>query len=253
MKIAALQKTSFVDYPGKIAAVVFTQGCNLNCVYCHNRMLIGKDEGCNGISVTEVFEYLRKRQGLLDAVVISGGEPTLQSDLAEFIENVHRLDYRVKLDTNGTHPTVLASLMGAGLLDYVAMDIKVPPEKYESICRVPVYLDAIEASIDLLLSAKLDYEFRTTVVPQLTQSDILIIGRRLQGARRYVLQQYRRPQWAASLCDEELAQPPHTLTWALRTTEEIKSLVMECHARGFDTHPSATSPSLKRAGIRCRH
>ena len=253
MRIAALQRTSFVNYPGKLAAVVFTQGCNLNCFYCHNRTLIGKDEGCNGISVTEVFEYLRKRQGLLDAVVITGGEPTLQSDLAEFIENVHRLDYRVKLDTNGTHPTVLASLMGAGLLDYAAMDIKGPPEKYESICRVPVYLDAIEASIDLLLSSKLDYEFRTTVVPQLTQSDILIIGRRIQGARRYVLQQYRRPQWAVPLCEEQPGTPPNTLTWAIKVAEDLKRLVQSCHTRGFDPHRFPASPSLKRAHTACRH
>ncbi len=170
MKIAAIQRTSFVDYPGKIAAVVFTPGCNLDCFYCHNRMLLGNDGNYAGTTpVSQVLEYLRERQGLLDAVVLSGGEPTLQPGLADFIHEIRELGYRVKLDTNGTHPTVLALLLDAGLVDYVAMDVKAPPEKYDSICGVSVDHDSIDKSIGLVLSGPVTYEFRTTVVPQLTE------------------------------------------------------------------------------------
>lgn len=235
MKIAGLVKSSFVDYPGKIAAVVFTPGCNLNCFYCHNRHIL---RACGTASDTispKALDWLKTRRGLLDAVVVTGGEPTIQSDLAKFIAQVRTLGFLVKLDTNGTCPAVLASLIKTGQIDYVAMDIKGSPEKYQSICRAPVDLDAIGTSIDLLLASKLDYEFRTTIVSQLTHSDILTIGRRIQGARRYVLQRYRPPHWPVSHIGEQFGAPPHRPVSVLLVMEDLKHLVMDCRARGFLT------------------
>ena len=235
MKVAAIQRTSFVDYPGKIAAVVFTPGCNLDCFYCHNRMLLGWDGNDPGTTPPfHVLEYLSKRQGLLDAVVLSGGEPTIQPGLAGFIAEIRALEYLVKLDTNGTRPTVLASLIDAGLLDYVAMDIKAPSVKYEMLCGVPVNPDTIDASIDLLLSGRIDYEFRTTVVPQLTEADILTIGRRIRGARLYILQRYRRPESLALLPDPRLDEAPRPASWMLDVQEKLKDTVRHCGVRGFD-------------------
>jgi pyruvate formate lyase activating enzyme len=150
MKIAGVVKCSFVDYPGKIAAVVFTPGCNLRCFFCHNKQLIGAAAPCPATQ-QEVLAWLKTRRGLIDAVVVSGGEPTLQLDLVGFIAKVHALGYFVKLDSNGTRPNVLASLIDAGLVDYVAMDIKAPHEKYEAICGVPVDLGSVTDSIALLM------------------------------------------------------------------------------------------------------
>lgn len=126
MIIAGLDKNSFVDYPGKIAATVFTPYCNLNCYYCHNRILLLSDAGKSQFTVNEVVAFLEKRKGFLDGVVITGGEPTLQEGLKEFIQIVKALGYAVKLDTNGTNPEILKELLNKGLLDYVAMDIKSP-------------------------------------------------------------------------------------------------------------------------------
>ena len=147
MRIAGLERCSLIDYPGKMAAVVFTPGCNLDCFYCHNRTLLAPSATFNAIPFPDVLDWLRKRQGLLDAVVISGGEPTLQADLDDFVREVRAMDYAVKLDTNGTRPAVLAFLIDEGLLDYIAMDIKAPPDKYESICGVPVDHNAIVTHI----------------------------------------------------------------------------------------------------------
>jgi len=242
--IAALVKTSFVDYPGKITAVVFTPGCNLNCFYCHNRGLLATDSRSDGVAAEEVLRWLRERQGLLDAVVITGGEPTLQPGLAEFIAEIRVLGYLVKLDTNGTCPTVLASLIDAGLLDYVAMDIKAPPQKYDSICGVHVDYESINASIDQLLHDRIGYEFRTTVIPQLTKTDILAIGQRIRGARSYVLQQYRRPESVARPPDMRLAEPPHPSTWVREVIKGLNGLVRSCDTRGFDINrPLAESSS----------
>ncbi len=237
MKIVALHRSSFVDYPGRVAAVIFTLGCNLNCFYCHNRALVEGSADLVTIPPSKVLGYLRKRRGLLDAVVITGGEPTLQSGLADFIREVRCMDYRVKLDTSGTHPAVLTSLMSAGLLDYVAMDIKAPPEKYDSICGVAVDLNAIDQSIDLLMGGSIDYEFRTTVVPQLTKADILAIGRRIRGARLYILQQYRRPECFAQPYDPRLNEAPRLLSWLSGVLRGLEGVVKRREVRGSWTAP----------------
>jgi pyruvate formate lyase activating enzyme len=220
-----------VDYPGRLAATVFTAGCNWNCFYCHNKNLINPVMTFGGWDVARVLQWLDTRTGLLDAVVVSGGEPTIQPGLAEFLRDVRAKGFRTKLDTNGTRPDTLAALLEEGLLDYVAMDIKAPLEKYEAFCGLPVEHAAINRSIDMLLREKIDYEFRTTAVPQLTENDILAIGRRIRGARNFFVQQYRPLKsegW-------ENRPPPHPADWPDYFLDQLGSLVQACDTRGFQT------------------
>lgn len=184
MIIGGLQKTSLLDFPEKIAAIVFTMGCNFRCGYCHNPELIN-----GGAKIEEVFEFLKTRQGKLDGVVITGGEPCLQKDLPEFIKQVKELGFAVKLDTNGSFPEMLEKVLPD--LDYVAMDIKAPLEKYSQIVNVDVDTLKILKSIEVLKNGGVDYEFRTTVVKsQLSYEDFEKIGQLIQGAPRYYLQKF---------------------------------------------------------------
>lgn len=184
MIIGGLQKTSLLDFPEKIAAIVFTVGCNFRCGYCHNPELIN-----GGAKIEDVFEFLKTRQGKLDGVVITGGEPCLQKDLPEFIKQVKELGFAVKLDTNGSFPEMLEKVLPD--LDYVAMDIKAPLEKYSQIVNVDVDTSKILKSIEILKNGGVDYEFRTTVVKsQLSFEDFEKIGQLIQGAPRYYLQKF---------------------------------------------------------------
>jgi pyruvate formate lyase activating enzyme len=232
MKIAGLQKNSFVDYPGKIAAVVFTPGCNMNCFYCHNQVLLGENTDKNLLDTKEVLEFLSDRRRFLEGLVISGGEPTLQDGLEEFIQDVKRMGYCVKLDTNGTNPRMLKKLIEGKLLDYVAMDIKAPPYKYDQICRVYVNMEKIRESMDLLMWGKVCYEFRTTFVPQLNEEDILCIAGRIKGARLYVLQQFRRQTVHDGKADMRLSIHPHSSDFIKGVAEKIRDMVEKCEIRG---------------------
>ena len=177
MTISGLQKMTLLDYPGKVACTVFLHGCNYRCPFCHNAELL---EGWMEplMSVEEFLSFLKKRQGLLDGVCISGGEPTLSAGLKELMAQIKALGFAVKLDTNGSRPAVLKELVEAGLVDYVAMDIKNCPARYAETCGLPrVDLGAIEESIRFLLSGKVASEFRTTVVRQLhTPQDMVAMG-----------------------------------------------------------------------------
>jgi len=161
--IGGLLKFSMIDFPGKISAIVFTQGCNLKCGYCHNPELI-PTAPANPPALTDedVLYYLEKRRGALDGVVITGGEPAVQPDLKDFITKIKAMGYMVKLDTNGTNPALLQDLLDNKLVDFVAMDIKAPPDKYSSVCGGPVDIEKIKASIMLLRNSGLPHEFRTT-------------------------------------------------------------------------------------------
>lgn len=190
MRIYGLQKLSLVDYPGKTAAVLFTGGCNFRCPFCHNFGLV-QDPG-EPLDDGEVFGYLKKRTGLLDAVVITGGEPLIHPDFADLIEKVRALGYPVKLDTNGTFPARLAELLTRGLVDYVAMDIKNSREKYYLTAGCEVDLDSVNKSIMLLKSGTTDFEFRTTVVSQLhEEEDFVNIGEWIKGGEKYYLQRFK--------------------------------------------------------------
>lgn len=193
MQIHGFQKTTLLDYPGHVAATVFTGGCNFRCPFCHNGNLVLHPDRQPLIMESEIFSVLEKRKGILDGICITGGEPTLQADLISFIRAVRGLGFAVKLDTNGSRPDVLTELYEQGLIDYVAMDIKHAPDKYNSICRMPDFdMSAIRASVDLLKSGAIPYEFRTTLVKELHQEeDILAIGKWLSGGTAYYLQSYQ--------------------------------------------------------------
>ena len=182
-----------VDFPGKLAATVFTGGCNLRCPFCHNALLVNRlAENPETHSVEEILDFLKKRKGLLDGVVLSGGEPLMQSGAAEFLEQVRSLGYAVKLDTNGCYPEELEEILKRKLVDYVAMDIKNSREKYGATVGIPGFdVTPIEQSAALLKNSGIDYEFRTTVVKEFhTAQDIVSIGQWLAGSPRYYLQQF---------------------------------------------------------------
>ncbi len=191
MKIYGLQKLTLLDFPGHTACTVFLSGCDWRCPYCHNADLI--DGSAKPLmEEEELFAFLKKRQGLLDGVAFTGGEPLLSKGLGELIQKVRALGYQIKLDTNGVHPAPLKALLSKGLLDYVAMDIKNSPERYgETIGAGSANLEKVGESISILMSEAPDYEFRTTVVKQLHDSNSFRqIGPWIRGARRYFLQAF---------------------------------------------------------------
>lgn len=189
MKIGGVQKLSTVDYPGYIAACIFTIGCNMRCGYCHNPELVLPERYIDTIPVEDIMMFLESRRGLLDAVVVSGGEPTMHEDLPEFIAGIKRLGFRVKLDTNGTNPSMVHQLIDDGLVDFVAMDIKGPLEKYMQIAARPVDTAAITATI--AEAQRVDHEFRTTIVAgDIVPADIEKIGQMVRGAKRFALQKF---------------------------------------------------------------
>lgn len=196
MNIASFQKFTMVDYPGKIATTVFTVGCNFRCPFCHNpELVIGSQLSlyANNKIEKEFFDFLKQRRGKLEAVCITGGEPTLQPDLLEFMRKIKELGYLVKLDSNGTRPDIIKKALDRGVVDYIAMDIKNTPGKYnETVGEVGVDLERIKLSVELLKRGLVDYEFRTTVVPGIhTEKDFLEIAEWLAGAEKYFLQEYR--------------------------------------------------------------
>ncbi len=188
MKIGGLQRFSLIEYPKKISCVVFTVGCNFRCSYCYNPKLVR--ETCQLIPEGSVFKFLEKRKGLLDAVVITGGEPLLQADIQEFCQKVKKRGFLAGLETNGAFPEKLKELIDKKLLDFVAMDVKAPLEKYSSIAKVEVATEKIKKSIQLIMKSKLEYEFRTTCYPALGKKDFLEIFKLIKGAKKYALQQF---------------------------------------------------------------
>ncbi len=171
---------------------MFTQGCMWRCWYCQNTELLPTVEG--QILEEDVLDFLSTRKGMLDGVVICGGEPTMQPDLEGFISKIKKLGFCVKLDTNGTNPQVLDKLLNDKLLDYVAMDIKAPLQDYTKVASVPVNLDNIQTSINILHDCKIDYEFRTTAIPTLSKSDFLDIAKFIAGAPAYYIQHFVKPK-----------------------------------------------------------
>lgn len=192
MIISGLQKMTLLDYPGKIAATVFTGGCNFRCPYCHNASLVLNAGNTQDISEKDFFEFLSKRKGLIDGVCISGGEPLLQKEIGQFIFEIKSLGFLVKLDTNGSFPAKLKELVGNGLVDYVAMDIKNSPASYaRAVGTIEDVLTKITESVAFLLTGHVEYEFRTTVVKGLhTTEDFVSIGKWIQGTERYFLQNF---------------------------------------------------------------
>ncbi len=192
MLIGGIQGISLIDYPGKVSAALFTIGCNMRCGYCHNPELVLPERFAQAIDLDEIFDFLHSRRGKLDGVVISGGEPTVQPDLEEFIAKIKSLGFLVKLDTQGTAPATIDSLIKKELIDFIAMDIKGPLHKYAQIAARPVDISAIQQSINIILSSGIDHEFRTTIVrEQLSPQDIDDIGQLIHGGKRFALQKFK--------------------------------------------------------------
>lgn len=216
MQIGGVQKTSLLDFPDKISAIVFTQGCNFRCGYCHNpELIVLKNEP--SYTVDGFFEFLETRKGKLDGVVITGGEPCLQKDLIEFIRRIKNMGFLVKLDTNGSFPDVLEKALP--YIDYVAMDIKAPIDKYFEIAKYNP--DKILKSISLIMNSGVDYEFRTTVVKsQLNYGDFRQIGELIKGAKRYYLQKFV----PSKTLDENMM---NETTYSNAEFQEIKNILNE--------------------------
>ena len=191
---AGLQKLTLLDFPGQVACTLFTRGCNMRCPFCHNASLVVRANEQKTYTNEEILSFLKKRQGVLDGVAITGGEPTLMPGLAEFMTQVRALGYKIKLDTNGTRPEVLKSIVRDGLVDYVAMDIKNCREKYgETVGFDASYdLSPIDESIAFLMEGNVDFEFRTTISKTYhTEEDIIKIGKWISGDEKYFLQQFK--------------------------------------------------------------
>ncbi len=192
MLIKGFLGTSLIDYPGKISAIVFTGGCNFRCPFCHNSDLVLELNNLPTIEETELLKKIEKRKGFIDGVVITGGEPLINKDISEFIKKIKNLGFLVKLDTNGSFPKLLEKILDEKIVDFVAMDIKSSPEKYDKAAGIKVDIKKIEESIGLIMKKAPDYEFRTTVVPGITEEkDIIPMVKMIEGAKMYALQQFR--------------------------------------------------------------
>ena len=193
MRISGLQKLTLLDFPNLVACTIFLPGCQFRCPFCQNSSLVLGLENRDEIDENDLFEYLKSRKGRLDGVCVTGGEPTLQSDLVEFISKIKNLGYKVKLDTNGYNPKVLKELIDLSLLDYVAMDIKNSLEKYPLTAGVQnLKIQNILDSISILKESQIPYEFRTTVIKEFhNENDFLSIAKLIEGCENYYLQEYR--------------------------------------------------------------
>lgn len=181
MRIGGLIKFSLVDYPGRTAAIVFTQGCNFRCPFCHNPELVIPECFSSPLPEEDFFSFLYRRKGLLEGVVVSGGEPTIHQDLPEFLKKIKEMDYLVKLDTNGSQPGMLKECLALKLLDYIAMDIKAPLEKYKYVSGIECDIDKIQESIELIRDSNVAHEFRTTVVKRFHSPEDFIKMSSLSG------------------------------------------------------------------------
>jgi len=193
MKIKGFIKNTFIEYPGKIAAMIFLPNCNFRCSFCFNPELISDSDKIKDIDEKEVFEFLEKQKKWIDAVIISGGEPTLHKDLPDFIKKIKAMGYLVRIYTNGTNPEMLKQLIDKKMIDSIAMDVKAPltEESYEAITNVKGLIEKVKKSISLIMDSEIDYEFRTTVVPTMhSEKDIEEIAKYVKNANSLILQKF---------------------------------------------------------------
>ena len=229
MNIKGLQKTTLLDFPGRVACTVFTGGCNFRCPFCHNASLVLSPGSVEGMTEEEFFRFLSKRRGILDGVCITGGEPLLQRDIVEFIRKIKDEGFFVKLDTNGSFPTLLKDIISENLLDYIAMDIKNSEEKYSLTAGIDRDCSSVFESIDIIMSSGVEYEFRTTVVKELHQiQDIENIAKRIKGASRYFLQSF--VDSGDLICPDYTAHSEETLR---KMVDAAAPLVGLCQLRGI--------------------
>jgi pyruvate formate lyase activating enzyme len=228
MKIKGLQKQTVLDYPSKLACTVFTFGCNFRCGFCHNPELV-VDDGRPEMKQEDIIEFLKKRKDFLDGVCITGGEPTLNKELPNFISKIKELGFLVKLDTNGTNPKMLEELIDKKLVDYIAMDIKAPLEFYDTVTNVKVNKADIQKSVDLIRKTK-DYEFRTTVVPGLfNEEHARLIGEWLKGSNKFYIQQFRGIK---TLDKNFVGKKPFSKEELIKFCNILKPYFKTCEIRG---------------------
>ena len=195
MNFQGINKLSLLDYPGKVAAILYIDKCNFRCEFCHNwNTLIAADDN-EDLIFEDILAFLRKRVGILDGVVISGGEPTLMPDLEEKIKAIRELGYAIKLDTNGSHPEVVINLVIKGLIDYIAMDIKSSLDEYHRFCKDDKLIENVKKTIEFLKQNKVDYEFRTTLINEYHNEEVIKkMGELIKGGKRLFLQQYKESE-----------------------------------------------------------
>ena len=229
MKIGGFQKTTLLDFPDTISAIIWTNDCNFRCPFCYNKNLVfGNAES---IPEKEIISFLEKRKGLIEGIVISGGEPFLQKDLIDFIKRVKNIGYLIKIDTNGSFPLKIKQLFDEELIDYISMDIKAPKNKYNQLSGVNVAILKIEKSIELIKDRAPNYEFRTTFVPKLLKKeDVIEIGKWLEGAEKYYLQQFKNNPPLVSSEFNDIA--PYPKEYVIETLEAIKPFFKFCDVRG---------------------
>jgi pyruvate formate lyase activating enzyme len=230
MNIGGFQKTSLLDYPDTISAIIWTIGCNFRCPFCYNKdLVLGNVET---IPEDEILNFLKKRKGLLEGLAITGGEPLIQKDIVQFAEKVKKIGYLIKIDTNGMNPEKLKELFDKKLIDYVAMDVKAPKNKYDKLTGVKTDIKKIGKSIEIIRNSAPDYEFKTTFAPKLLKkNDIIGIAKWLEGSKRYYLQQFKND---AILVSSELQNVESYLKEELiETLNDIKSYFENCDVRGI--------------------
>lgn len=193
MIISGVQKLTLLDFPGRTACTVFFSGCNFRCPFCHNAILVERPQEAGSVLEDDFFDFLKMRKGLLDGVAITGGEPTLNKDLPDFMAKIKELGYAVKLDSNGTNPEMLEKIISEGCVDYIAMDIKNCKEKYPLTAGTDSrFMERIEKSVDILMQKRVDFEFRTTVVKQLhTVEDMIKLSEWIKGDEKYFIQAFK--------------------------------------------------------------
>ena len=230
MKIGGFQKTSLLDYPETISAIIWTVGCNFRCPFCYNKNLV--EGNVKPFPEEEILSFLKKRKGLLEGLVITGGEPLLQKDIVDFASKVKKLVFLLKIDTNGMYPEKLQELIDKKLVDYIAMDIKAPKEKYDKLAGVKTDIKKIQKSIDLIKNSGIDYEFRTTFVPDiLSKQDIINIAKWLENSKKYYLQQFKSD---TPLISPKLGKVmPYSKDELLNILEDIKPYFKFCDVRGL--------------------
>ena len=231
MQIGGLQKLTLIDYPGRLAATVFLCGCNFRCPWCYSSELVLPEKIKNQpkISEKEFFDFLKERKTLLEGLVLCGGEPTYHKELPDLIKKIKKLGFLVKLDTNGSNPKMIKKLIDNKLIDYVAMDVKLPKEKYPKIYGKRVKIKNIEESIKILKEGKIDGEFRTTIVPKILQKeDILKIARWIRPAKKYYLQNFR-PEKTVDPKFEKIK--PYPQEYLLEIQKAISPFFETCQVR----------------------
>ena len=244
MGIGGLQKLTLIDYPSKLACTIFLTGCNFRCPWCYAPHLVLPKEikkqlhppqsrsagfGRAGISQTELFKFLKERKKLIDGVVLCGGEPTMSKGLVSLIKKIKKMGFLVKLDTNGADPKTLKKLIDEKLIDYVAMDLKAPKEKYQKVTGTKVDVKKIQKSIDILMKGKVDCEFRSTIVPTLhKKEDVIEMAKWIRGAKRYYLQNFR-PEKTIDPKFEKIK--PYPLEFILEIQKAISPFFEVCQVR----------------------